>query len=150
MAILAAIGEERQSNPVVSVANDLAKAYDDDLHVLHVIPEEDFQAHRESMADLPGEYSTVTVEQEQESAQRFARAVVEETLGEFKPARVTAVGRVGDPVDTIISVANDLDARYVVIGGRRRSPAGKAIFGSRTQSVLLESTTPVVTVMTDE
>ena len=59
------------------------------------------------------------------------------------------MGRVGDPTEEVLAVAAELDARYVVVGGRRRSPVGKALFGSTTQEVLLESDRPVVTVMRD-
>ncbi|OYR69650.1 universal stress protein UspA, partial [Halorubrum sp. E3] len=45
--------------------------------------------------------------------------------------------------------AEEQDARYVVIGGRQRSPTGKALFGSVTQDVMFESPAPVVNVALD-
>ena len=50
----------------------------------------------------------------------------------------------GDPADVILDVAEDIDADLVVLGGRRRSPAGKALFGSVTQSVILHADRPVM------
>ena len=46
----------------------------------------------------------------------------------------------------IVDLATDIDADLVVIGGRQRSPTGKALFGSVTQSVVLDSPVPVVVV----
>jgi nucleotide-binding universal stress UspA family protein len=148
MTILAAIGEDRRSNPIVSVAHDLALAFEAPLVVLHVVPQREFDEHRQAMVDLP-DFADVSFTQEEGSAAKFAEAVVRETLGEFDADVVETVGRVGDPVDEIHEVAEELDARHLVIGGRRRSAAGKAIFGSTTQSVLLGSAVPVTTVMED-
>lgn len=50
----------------------------------------------------------------------------------------------GDPAETIIETADDLDADAIVVAGRKRSPAGKALFGSVSQSVILGSDRPVI------
>ena len=48
----------------------------------------------------------------------------------------------GDPAQTIIGVADEIDADGVFIGGAKRSPAGKALFGSVTQQVILNGSRP--------
>jgi nucleotide-binding universal stress UspA family protein len=45
----------------------------------------------------------------------------------------------GDPAQAIIDVADEADADLIVVGGRRRSLAGKALFGSVTQRVILNA-----------
>mgnify|MGYP000628052315 CR=1 FL=1 len=50
----------------------------------------------------------------------------------------------GDTTDDIIVEADEYDVDAIVLGGRKRSPAGKAIFGSVTQSVILNADRPVV------
>lgn len=148
MTILAAIGERSPPNPVITVGYDLAEAYGDELVVLHVVPLEEFDSHREAVQQID-EFADYSLRQEEGSAARFAREMVDSTLDACDWERVSTEGRVGDPVDEILAVAGEVDARYLVVGGRRRSPAGKAIFGSITQSVLLNADRPVTTVMTD-
>lgn len=50
----------------------------------------------------------------------------------------------GEPAATILNVAERADADCICVGGRRRSPAGKAIFGSVSQSVILQADRPVL------
>ncbi|MFD0447464.1 universal stress protein [Streptomyces indonesiensis] len=65
--------------------------------------------------------------------------------------KITIVERSGpgdrDPVDAVL---DEIEARpdvdRLVIGLRRRSPVGKALLGSVSQRLLLESPVPVVAV----
>ncbi|WP_135533851.1 MULTISPECIES: universal stress protein [Halostella] len=52
-------------------------------------------------------------------------------------------GAVGSHGETIVDLAKDVSADRVVVGGRRRSPTGKAVFGSVAQEVMLSSPCPV-------
>ncbi|MFB6133826.1 MAG: universal stress protein [Halanaeroarchaeum sp.] len=47
------------------------------------------------------------------------------------------------PADGIISLAGSEDFDEIVMGGRKRSPAEKAILGSATQTVVLNADVPV-------
>jgi nucleotide-binding universal stress UspA family protein len=55
-----------------------------------------------------------------------------------------------DPADDLINVAKEVDAEFIVIGLRRRSPVGKLILGSNAQRVLLDAPCPVLAVKADE
>jgi len=59
-------------------------------------------------------------------------------------------GRVGDPGSVVAAVADSLAADRVVVGGRDRSPTGKAVFGSTAQDVLLSAPCPVTFVRQSE
>lgn len=54
--------------------------------------------------------------------------------------------RHGDPADEIVEYADSVDADTIIIPGRKRSPVGKAVFGSVTQDVILDSDRPVTIV----
>lgn len=51
--------------------------------------------------------------------------------------------------ETFVEMAESLGADRVVVGGDRRSPAGKAVFGSDAQTILLDAPCPVVYVRGD-
>lgn len=55
-----------------------------------------------------------------------------------------------DPADDLIKVAEDVNAAFIVIGLRRRSPVGKLILGSNAQRVLLDAPCPVLAVKADK
>ena len=50
----------------------------------------------------------------------------------------------GDPADQLLEAAQEGDADLIVVAGRKRSPTGKALFGSVTQSVILNAERPVM------
>lgn len=149
MAILAAIDESERSKRVLTVAHDLATAYDDTLVALHVVPEDNYEEHRESLQQIR-EFNEFSITQEVESAKEIARRFAVETLDEdfdsdlFEPA-----GRVGNVTEEILSAVTKRDPRFLVIGGRRRSPAGKALFGNTAQQLLLNADCPVVSNLRD-
>ncbi|WP_222916581.1 universal stress protein [Natrinema sp. SYSU A 869] len=148
MSILAAVDATEKRDAVVETGHDLASAYGTELSVLHVVSQDDFESRKETVervSDVQG-YSK---SQRADAAANVANEVVVETLEDANIEAISTVGRIGEPVPSILDVAGDIDAQYIVIGGRKRSPTGKALFGSTTQSVLLEADRPVVTVLSD-
>lgn len=148
MVILVAIDEKERSKQAVRIGYDLATTYDDDLAALHVVPMEDYSAHKESIESIP-EFSEFSMSQEAQSAARFAEEFVSKTISDIDKEIVDPRGRVGDVATEILEEAADVEPRYLVISGRRRSPAGKAIFGNTAQKILLNADCPVVTKLSD-
>jgi nucleotide-binding universal stress UspA family protein len=64
------------------------------------------------------------------------------------------ITRAGKPVEKFKELmgefAAEVDAEFIVIGLRRRSPVGKLILGSNAQRVLLDAPCPVLAVKADE
>ena len=48
--------------------------------------------------------------------------------------------------DAILTLVQDVDAEVLVIGARRRSPVGKFLLGSVTQTLILQAPLPVLVV----
>ncbi|QLG61065.1 universal stress protein [Halorarum salinum] len=138
MPIVAAVDQSERAELVVTRAADLADAYGHDLHIVHV--------GTLSVGNLATE-STQDSEDVDE-ASRAAEEVAREIGQRVQPDRsFDAIGLVGNPAEELIAYSQECDAEYIVISGRKKSPVGKALFGSVTQSLLLSADRPVVTVM---
>lgn len=159
MTVIAAVDGAEASSNVVKHAGELAEGLGDELLVLHVMSEDQYEAISEGPRLIGGQwdisYARYVRQQENytiEDAESDAEKVAEEVASSTLPAGTSyeTRGSVGDPSEMILSVVDREDTSYLVMGGRKRTPVGKALFGSVSQSVLLNAHCPVVTVMTDE
>ncbi|MDL5363447.1 universal stress protein [Halalkalicoccus sp. NIPERK01] len=144
MVVIAAVDSQATGSAVVSEGRTLADAMGEPLHVVHVLNQSRFRELERTSLDETGE--PIDVETIREMATDIADDVASATL----ETGYTAVGLVGDPAEAVLKYAANEDASYLAIGGRKRSKVGKALFGSVTQSVLLDADVPVLTVMSDD
>lgn len=133
MPIIAALDESAHASSVLEEARRLATAFDAELYALHVLT-------RSKMVSVLEKEVKDQDFTENYEVQQIAESVVANAGGDD----VQVVVRIGDPASEIVSYADSVDALYVVIGGHRRSPTGKALFGSVAQQVLQQSSVPVV------
>lgn len=76
----------------------------------------------------------------QVGAVNHARTILEES-GQFE---ISMVGKSGSPAPGILESAEEHDADVICVAGRKRTPTGKAVFGSVTQDVILDTRYPVL------
>jgi nucleotide-binding universal stress UspA family protein len=77
---------------------------------------------------------------------------VRELVSRFEDAGLATQvrGAVGNHGEQIVDLAEATTADLVVVGGRKRSPTGKAVFGSTAQEVMLNAPCPVTFVRGEE
>lgn len=138
MVVVAAVDRSEEAKRMAAEAATLAEAFDDSLHIVHVISRSEFTDIGRTQTKSGG---AADLDEIRETAAEFASRAAEDIDVPYE-----AVGLIGKAAEEINKYADNNDARYVVIGGRARSPAGKALFGSVSQNVLLNSTQPVLAV----
>jgi len=113
---------------------------EDELVLLHVIE------YSESLTN-PERGGRKQAEGWYAKAQQDAEALLKELLADIDhDGDVTTAIVDGSPSGEIINYLDDHDVDQVVVGGRRRSPTGKAVFGSTAQKVTLNAPCPVTIV----
>lgn len=142
MVVVAAVDRNDRADAVVREAAAIGEAFDEPVDVVHVLTREQFVSLERTNVGETGE--AVPIESVVETAENIAAESIAETN-----VTANAVGLLGDPADEIVEYAHERDARYVVVAGRKRSPVGKALFGSVVQSVLLSAECPVVSLRTE-
>jgi len=114
--------------------------------------EERAMACARAVADLPGDPSETRVtvihsftdNPSGASASQLASVRDVTDFLEERGVEVTVTESSGDPADQLLDAAKAADADLIVVAGRKRSPTGKALFGSVTQSVILNTERPVM------
>lgn len=143
MSIVAAVDRSDSVAEVLTEAEALANAMNEELHVVHVLSQKEFRDIERASLEETG--TTVPMDTVRSVATEIADEAADGVISEYEP-----VGLVGDAAEELLKYIESQDARYIVLGGRKRTPVGKVIFGSTAQPVLLNTTCPVVTVIRDD
>ena len=136
--------DDPQIEALASAVIELAKPTGADVVIAHVFGEEEFRTRKADLDEPGGGLSA------DELAGRLATARELREQLEDEDIDVTIRGEVAEePAQAIVDLATEVGADRLLIGGRRRSPAGKAVFGSTAQDVLLNAPCPVEFVRRD-
>lgn len=140
MVIIGAVDKSARASAVVREAGKLASAFEEPAHIVHVMTQSQFVDLQQTSAKRVGDIVDM------DEVREMAAEVAEDAVEEFDVPYET-VGLVGDPASQLVRYADEQDAQYIVIAGRKRSPTGKVIAGSVAQSVILNAGCPVVSVI---
>lgn len=141
MTIVAGVDRSDRAKVTVRKAKELADAFGEELHVVHVLGQAEFIELERTNVEDTGQ--AVEMDRIKEIAAEIASEADESH--DYR-----AVGLVGKAADELLRYSRERDARFIVISGRKRSPVGKALFGSVTQQILLNADRPVVTAIDHE
>jgi len=138
---LVVVEATEETKNLVAEAAELAAGVGAELRLLYVTSDEEFEERQGELSSIPGINLDYGVARGVDEAEGFARAVGEDVLG--SDAEFTAVGRIGDDEDEIFAEARSSGADHIFVHGRKRSPAGKAVFGDLAQAIILGFDGPV-------
>ncbi len=145
--VLLAVGpnDADRIDQLAATVSDIAGPAGADVVIAHVFTDDEF----ESVVDRL-QFDSPSAADPDEVADRHATVRdLRERLGEAG-LETSVRGAVGDHGEEIVALAGMTRADLVVVGGRKRSPTGKAVFGSVAQTVMLSAPCPVTFVRGDE
>lgn len=137
-------GDAERTDALATTVVDLAKPAGATVHLAHVFTKNQYDEVLERLEfDPDSETDPNDVAARHATIRDLVRTLDDEGV------EYDVHGAVGEHGPSIVDLATDVDADLVVVGGRSRSPAGKAVFGSTAQEVLLSSPCPVTFVRGD-
>lgn len=138
-SILIAVGTDvPQQARLARAAIDIAVPADASVELVHVYSREEYTNVTEELnfdAETPPSPNVLA------NRYRGLRDVVD--VLDAVAVEYNIHGVVGDDAEKIVSMAKDLNVDRVYIGGRNRTPTGKALFGSTSQQILMNAPCPV-------
>lgn len=136
---LVVVEDADRDRELVERARSFAVGNETGLVVLALVTPAEYEEVAETL-DAIGQVEHTTYDEQAiiDALSAEAADLASDVLGDAVPHEVRV--EVGDDgqAEPIIAVADDADCDHVFLPGRHRSPTGKAVFGDRTQRVILD------------
>jgi Universal stress protein UspA and related nucleotide-binding proteins len=144
--VLVAVGDDddERLDALARTAIDIAGPAGATVALLHVFSEDQYRRVRGKLEFAPNDEVTPDIVARRHVTIRDMGGALEDAGIEY-----TSQGAVGEKGERVVSVAEQIGADLILVGGRKRSPAGKAVFGSTAQEVMLNAPCPVTFVRAD-
>lgn len=138
-------GDRNQIDRLAEETIAVAEPADAEVVVFHAFTDEEFDEVRSKLGvnEASEDSSADAVAKRHRTTRELARALDEAGV------RYSVRGAIGDHADEAVAAAKKVKADRVIIGGRNRSPTGKAVFGSAAQEIILTAPCPVTFVRED-
>jgi len=138
--VVVAIGDhdDEQIASIAATAIDVAAPAGATVRLLHVFSEERYEAVKRQLEFDPDAAVSPDTVAKRHATIRNVGTILDEAGVEY-----AWHGAVGDTSEEVLAMADSVDADMLIVGGRGRSPAGKAVFGSTAQEILLNADCPV-------
>ena len=135
-------GDAVRTEALTDAVNEIATPTGATVVLAHVFTEEEFE-------DVSNQLNIEAGADPTEVAERHA--TIRDIISNLDDGIEFEVrGAIGKRGEAIVEVAKAVEADRVIVGGRKRSPTGKAVFGSTAQEVMLSAPCPVTFVRSDD
>lgn len=144
--VVVAVGDdaEHRIDAIERTVIDIAGPAGATVHLAHVFSDDEYDQFRDQLDfDRDAEVTPTVVAGRQVNVRELGEALDAADIDS------ETHGSIGQRSEEVVALAEDADADLVVIGGKSRSPTGKAVFGSTPQEILLNSPCPVTFVRND-
>lgn len=144
--VLVAVGDDDDAR-VSSIAEttiDIAGPAGATVALVHVFSDDQYRSLSKKLDfDPTDEVNPDTVARRHSMLRQLGDTLDDAGIGS------TRHGAVGEKGEEIVELAETLGADLIIVGGRKRSPTGKAVFGSTAQEIMLNAPCPVTFVRAD-
>ncbi|WP_408960199.1 universal stress protein [Natrinema sp. 74] len=112
---------------------------ENEILLCRIVDEKQFQNNLQRQAK--SDRQVESIDEMETIATTEANEIAKDAFGDDVPYKV--MGVVGTIPDDVVQIAEEENCEHVFVSGKKRSPAGKAVFGDVAQSIILQFDGPV-------